>query len=86
VLKKIKQFGQKAVNSAIIRPITKEIGEKKMSGILITLGIVAAAVVLGVGSSYYLGDDNKVEEAAEKIIEDRTGINLDLSPSSPEKK
>jgi hypothetical protein len=57
-----------------------------MSGILITLGIIATAAILGIGSSYYLGDDNIVEEAAEKVIEDHSGISIDLSPSSPEAK
>lgn len=57
-----------------------------MSGILITLAIVVAAAVLGVGSQYFLGDDNPVEEMAEKVIEDQSGIDLDLSPQTKEKK
>jgi hypothetical protein len=31
-------------------------------------------------------DDNVVEEAVEKVIEKETGIDVDLTPASPEKK
>lgn len=49
--------------------------------IISILGIVAA---IGYASSYFLGDDNKVEEACEKVIVMQTGINIDITPNSPE--
>lgn len=33
-----------------------------------------------------LPDDNIVEEIAESIIQNETGLNIDLTPSTPEKK
>lgn len=41
-------------------------------------------IVIGVGSAYFLGHDNPVEEMAEKVIEQQTGIDIDLTPSSKE--
>lgn len=73
-------FTQKSVN------VIQKIKGMSMSGILITLGIVAAAVALGVGSQYFFGDDNVIEEGAEKVIEQQVGIDFDLSPKTPEKK
>lgn len=63
--------------------------------LLIIFGIVCA---VGIGSSYFLGPDNPVEEAAEEVIEDMIEIEIqlpdqppirgyiDLSPKSPENK
>ena len=85
MLKKLKEYGQKAIKMAAKWPITKKLGGN-VTGILITLGIIAAAVALGVGSQYYLGEDNVIEEAMEEVIKDKVGVDLDLSPSSPEKK
>lgn len=49
--------------------------------IIAILGIVAA---IGYASSFFLGDDNKVEEACEEVIEIQTGKTIDLTPSSIE--
>ena len=51
---------------------------------------LCAALILGGISgctflkSYDYPDDNLVEEIVEEVIEDRTGIDVDLSPLSPE--
>ena len=42
-------------------------------------------VVVGYLSSFWLGDDNAIEEVAENILEKHVGIDLDLTPNSPEK-
>ena len=55
-------------------------------GIVIAGIIVVVALTVGYISKKYLGDDNIVEEVAEKVIDSETGIDIDLSPSSPEKK
>ena len=57
---------------------------KLYSGAEIILVIIATAALIGYFSSRFLGDDNAVEETAEMIIEKHTGIDLDLSPDSPE--
>lgn len=54
--------------------------------IFIIIGIVALCAVVGAISVKYLGDDNVVEETAEDVIKDVSGINIDLSPRSPDKK
>lgn len=48
-------------------------------GVLIVIGIIALAMAVGIFSSHKLGEDNAVEEQCEKIIEDQTGLNIDLS-------
>lgn len=56
-----------------------------MSTIIITIGIMGTALMLGLGSAYYLGDDNPIEEACEEIIESQTGKKVDITPYSKEK-
>lgn len=63
--------------------------------LLIIFGIVCA---VGIGSSYFMGPDNPVEEAAEEVIEDMIEVEIqlpdeppmrgyiDLSPRTPEGK
>lgn len=46
--------------------------------------IVGMAALVGFLSSKFLGDDNLVEETAENVIEQHTGIDLDLTPESEE--
>lgn len=57
---------------------------------LIVFGIVAVALIVGMGSGFVLKKpDNPIEEAAETIIEKQLNMEegtLDLTPSSPEKK
>ena len=48
--------------------------------------IISVVGLIGFMSSRILGNDNPIEELAEEIIENETGINLDLSPSSKEDK
>lgn len=47
--------------------------------------MVAAAI--GITTTYILKKphDNPIEEESEQIIKDQTGVDVDLSPSSPEK-
>lgn len=53
---------------------------KGMATLAIILVISLTAAVVGVISSKYLGDDNAIEQTAEKIIEEESGIVVDLSP------
>lgn len=58
----------------------------------ILMKLVVALILMGgfVGGCSYLNqklgmaDDNIIEEAIENKIEDTTGLNIDLSPESPE--
>ena len=53
---------------------------------IIILGVIISLCALGgIISSLYLGDDNPIEELLEKVIEEETGVDVDLTPSSPEK-
>jgi hypothetical protein len=47
--------------------------------------IVAAAIIVGLLSAYFWYQDNPVEEVSEKVIEEQTGIDIDLSPQTLEK-
>ncbi len=48
--------------------------------------IIAVSAIIGVGSVAVLKmkHDNPIEEVAEAIIKNETGLNVDLTPSSPE--
>ncbi len=48
--------------------------------------IIILAVIIGLTSVYFYGDDNAIEELSEEIIKTETGIDIDLTPSSPENK
>jgi len=48
--------------------------------------IIILAIIIGLGSTYFLGDDNPVEEVSEKVIQEETGVNIDLTPNSSENK
>jgi hypothetical protein len=59
---------------------------EKMTAI-ITAIIVGLAIILGVGSRFaFKSTDNPVEEIAEVVIKDKTNIDIDLSPDTPETK
>ena len=48
---------------------------------------VAVSVAIGAGYSYFwpgAKDDNPIEEAAEHVIKNQTGIDIDLTPRTPE--
>ena len=47
--------------------------------------IVVAAIIIGLLSAYFWYQDNPVEEVSEKVIEEQTGIDIDLSPQTLEK-
>jgi hypothetical protein len=48
--------------------------------------IVAAALVIGLGSSYIfkMKQDNAIEEISEGIVKEHTGIDLDMTPTTKE--
>lgn len=46
--------------------------------------VVLAAIIIGLLSAYFLYQDNPVEEISEEIIKEQTGINVDLTPQTPE--
>lgn len=46
--------------------------------------IVLAVIIIGLLSAYFWYQDNPIEEISEIIIEEQTGINVDLTPASPE--
>ncbi len=47
---------------------------------MVPIILVVVAIVIGVGSQMYLKPDNYVEEAAEEVIKNQTGREVDLSP------
>ena len=46
--------------------------------------LVLIAIALGILSGYLFWDDNIVEELSEKFIEAQIGVDIDLTPNSPE--
>lgn len=46
--------------------------------------LATIVLIIGLGSIYFLGADNVIEEFSEEIIKEEVGINVDLSPQSPE--
>ncbi len=62
----------------------EEIMATKNGGRLVLLGIFIVAIILIVGSIYFSGHDKFIEERAEEIIKDKTGMDIDLTPSTPE--
>lgn len=57
-----------------------------MKEILLTAIFVVTAAVGGLVSRFVFKKkpDNFVEEFAEKVIKDQTGVNVDLSPDNPD--
>ena len=53
-------------------------------GAISILVILAVVSSIGFFSHLYLGHDNSVEEEIEKLIEERTGLDVDLTPSTKE--
>lgn len=54
---------------------------------IVTVLIVAVSLTVGLVSRRYLKKaDNPIEEIAEEVIKQETGIDVDLSPDSPEEK
>ncbi len=54
---------------------------------MVKIAIVVAAAAIGLTATYILKKphDNSIEEESEQIIKDQTGVDVELSPSSPEK-
>lgn len=55
---------------------------------IVKVMIIAGAIAsVGVIKFYYpfYKDDNVIEEAVEKAIEYKTGVNIDITPLSPKK-
>ena len=46
--------------------------------------IVAAAIIVGLLSAYFWYQDNPIEETSEIIIKEQTGVDVDLTPKTPE--
>lgn len=57
----------------------------KDASLLILITIVTVCIIVGSVSSIVWKNDNPIEEVAEDIIKEETGLDIDLSPSSPEK-
>lgn len=60
----------------------------KMRGIATVgfiIALVAAGISMGAAAFYKMKDDNLLEEAAEEVIRVETGVDVDLTPGSPEK-
>ena len=53
-------------------------------GIIILIGGLVALATVGYLSQKWLGADNELEEHVEEVILDHTGLEMDLSPCSPE--
>ena len=51
--------------------------------IWLLIGLFAAAF-LGVMSIIWLGQDNPAEELCEEVIKAQSGMDIDLSPATPE--
>lgn len=51
-------------------------------GSLVILIIVAACAIAGAISVKFFGPDNLIEEISEEVIEQETGIHVDISPES----
>jgi ABC-type glycerol-3-phosphate transport system substrate-binding protein len=55
----------------------------------LNIAIAAVAGLVGAGYTYFwpgAKHDNKIEQAAEKVIEKRTGIEVDITPMDPNPK
>ncbi len=46
-------------------------------------GLILLVIIIGIFSTYLLGDDNPIEEYSEEIIKEETGLDIDLTPKSP---
>lgn len=56
--------------------------------LLIKIGIAVTAAIVGIGYTF-IGkqpQDNPVEETSENVIKQEIGVDVDLSPMTPEEK
>lgn len=58
-----------------------------LAGLIVSTVIVGTSILIGIGYKklFKVKDDHPVEEMCEKIIKERTGIDIDFTPSSKEK-
>lgn len=56
-----------------------------LTSVICLFGAIASIALLVVSAKYLgLGDDNPIEEAVEEIIKENTGLEVDLTPLTPE--
>lgn len=53
-------------------------------GLFLCLSLVAIAALVGWTSAHVLGPDNPIEEDMESYIDNKTGFDIDLTPSTKE--
>ena len=58
-----------------------------MNALFLKIAACVGAVIIGFGSRFLLKKkpDNQIEELAEYVIKKQTGIDIDLSPDTPDK-
>ena len=44
------------------------------------IAVLGSVVAIGLGSISFLGKDNAIEQKAEQVIKQQTGLDIDLSP------
>lgn len=56
-----------------------------LASILCLIGVISSVVLCVVLAKYMgLQDDNPIEEAVEEVIKEQTGLDIDLTPLTPE--
>lgn len=57
------------------------------TSLMIKIGVIVGVLILGLGSRFIfkMREDNAVEEVCEEVIQQQSGIDIDLSPLSQEK-
>ncbi len=54
------------------------------AGLIVLVIVITTCVVAGTLSGIFWYKDNPIEETAEAIIKQETGVDIDLTPSTPE--
>ena len=57
----------------------------KEGSLLVVLVVLGTVCAIGILSRVFLGNDNAIEQSAEQIIEDETGLKIDLSPDKEDR-
>lgn len=70
------EIGKKLVDKLMLRD----------AGSVILIVVVVVCGIAGVVSNLWFGPDNHLEEISEEVIKNKTGVDVDLSPSTPEEK
>ncbi len=66
--------------------LNKDLLKQKKKTIWTMVAITGGIVVVAYCSHFFLGEDNRIEEWGEKYLEEKTSIDIDFTPSSPERK